>query len=322
MTKNNFFKRAISSLLAASCLTFSMSGCAKQVQTPNSKVESTTKVGITVASSFGSTDDSAPDYTGLLNGFKKSAPNVTVIDQSAKADDHWKAAIREQFNVGKEPDVMFFYSATDVRSIIEKEQVVSVEEIRRVYPDFAMNISPKALEDIKEFNGKTYAVPVMRFWEGMFYNEALFKENNIAPVTDWASFEKAIKAFKAKGITPIAASFADIPNYWIEHVILSTGGVAEHSKNPKKEEDVPKSWIDGLDTLKQLYDMGAFSSECLITQHELAINSFNKGEAAMLLEGSWINLAPEIMPKIRVSPMPSKANVKPEEKGVISGLSM
>lgn len=322
MTKNNFIKRTVSSLLAVSCCAFSMSGCDVKSKKNTSETVSQSKATIAVASSFGSSDDSAPEYIRLLEDFAKVNPKITVINDSAKADDHWKASVRGQFNAGKEPDVMFFYNSFDVRNIIEKEQVVSIKEIQEVYPDFAKNIDNKALEDIQEFNGKTYAVPIMRFWEGLFYNEAIFKENGIASITDWNSLEKAIKTLKAKGITPIAASFSDVPNYWIEHSILSAGGVKEHSVNPKKPSDVPKSWAEGLDTLHELYKMGAFSSECILTQQELAINQFNRGNAAMILEGSWINIAPSIMPDIRVTAMPAKSNVKREDKGVISGLTM
>lgn len=51
----------------------------------------------------------------------------------------------------------------------------------------------------------------------------------------------AIETFKKNGIIPVSVSMGHIPHYWIEHLILSGGGIEEHRKNLK--DAVPESRV-------------------------------------------------------------------------------
>lgn len=238
------------------------------------------------------------------------------------ADDNWKSMIRSKFEAGQEPDVMFFFTAADADRIVANKQVVSIDEIRKEYNDFASNIKPEALKAVQEEDGKAYCVPIMGFWEGLYCNQELFEQYNVPMITDWNSLVYAIETFNANNVTPIAASLSDEPNYWFEHSILSASGIKKHSVNPKSPCEVPPEWIEGFNLLNKLYKMNAFQNDTFTTKHQLSVQLFNSGKAAMILDGSWMRVQNEMQGKVKVVPFPHLDKISKDNKGVIAGFSM
>lgn len=277
---------------------------------------------LSTTTSFGISTSNCGAYQILLKEFSEQYTNIHVVDNSMTADDNWKSLIRSKFEAGQEPDVMFFFTATDAEKIVSNKQVVSIDEIRKEYKDFASNIRPEAFEAVKEKDGKAYCVPIMEFWEGLYCNKELFEQYNVPMITDWDSLIYAIKTFNENGVTPIAASLSDEPNYWFEHSILSCSGIKKHSINPKSPSEVPAEWIEGFNLLNKLYKMNAFQDDTFTTKHQLSVQLFNSGMAAMILDGSWMRVQNDMQPKVKVVPFPYLDKINKDDKGVISGCSM
>lgn len=310
-------KKVSALILASIIMLMSLSGCDK-----NSKKDGVDSVTLNVATSFGVADSKNSTYKAMLKEFQAINQNIQIADKSAKADDAWKNAIRNQFSGNEEPDVLYFFNKADVKEIIAQDKVVSIEEIRKEYPNYAKNIKPDVMETLVEYDGNNYCVPLVGFWEGLFCNKEIFDQYNIPMVTDWESFIYAIETLKANGVTPIAASLTDVPNYWIEHSILLKGGVDKHSVNPRSPEEVPPEWAEGLNEIVKLYEMGAFQSDTLSTKHDLSVQMFNEGKAAMILDGSWMQVNNSIVDKINVVAFPYDDTVQPENRGTIAGFTM
>lgn len=308
-------KKILPLLLVICIMSNILVGCGEK----KDKVETTY---INVATSFGAVDSAAKGYYRLLGEFKNKNKDIVVEDHSVKADDNWKASIRSRFETGQEPDVMHFFTGADVRGIINKGQVVSIETIRKEYPDYCTNISGKAFSYMKEFDGNTYAVPAQGIWEGLFCNTQLFEKYNVPMITDWKSLLYAIDVFSKNGVVPVAVGFSDTPNYWIEHSILAAGGVSKHKVNPKSESELPVEWKKGLGLLNELYKAGAFSEDSFDLKGDLAGNQFNAGQAAMLLEGSWLIRDKNLEPYISVVKFPSLDGIPKSDQGVIAGYTM
>jgi len=307
-------KRIAAVLVFMCLLSTQFTGCKKK------KIENQPAT-IDVVTSFGSNDSVGSQYDLLLNEFETEYNHITLNDKSANANDQWKALVRTQFETNQEPDVFFFYNGVDVKKMITNKQLVSIKTIREEYPDYCLNISDKAIGAMKEFDGNTYAVPITGFWEGLFCNKELFEKYNVPEITDIGSLFKAVEMFNKNGVTPIAASFSDIPNYWIEHAILANGAKG-HSANPKTLEEVPNEWFSGLGRLKGLYKSDAFQRDALVTRHDLSVKLFNEEKAAMLLEGSWVTIDPKIANKVKVSRFPSISGVQKDNQAIIAGYSM
>ncbi len=183
------------------------------------------------------------------------------------------------------PDVLFFFTGADAQAMILDNAFVSVEEIQKVYPNYASNIRASSMEFMREFDNKHYAVPVKGFWEAMFCNVDLFEQYDLDLPTTWATFNTAIEVFVENEVTPIAVSMTEVPHYWIEHLILSAGGVAHHKLNPYTY--VPQTWVDGMQHMVDLYNLGAFGPDALTISNSDAVAGFTNKQSAMLIEGSW-----------------------------------
>ena len=237
-------------------------------------------VTLRTVSMFGGTDPMAEIYQESIKTYMTANPHVTVEDESATADEAWKASVLTDFAAGNEPDVIFFFTDVNSKNLVEQNKVVSIEEIRAEYPNFASNITDAAMESATCIDGKQYAVPVRGFYEGIFCNVDLFEELGIELPTTWDNLIAAVEGFNAVGITPISVALGHIPHYWIEHFILAEGGVAGHSN--QNIEEVKDVWVNGLSYFKEFADMGAFPADTAVAQNEIVQAAFSDKKAAKI----------------------------------------
>ncbi len=313
-------KRVVSVLLAAAVGLGLLSGCSGT----SSKTGGSAKARITLrtVSMFGGTDPSAAVYSQNIVKFMSENTNVTVKDASATSDQTWKAQVVNDFNSGSEADVTFFFTGSDAAKIVSSGQVVDLATIQKTYPDYAKNITSGALTQMKAGDGKTYAVPVRGYWEGIFCNKDLFDKYGLQLPTTWDNLTKAITTFKANGIVPFAASLADVPHYFIEHFILAAGGVDDHHVNPGTDASkIPASWSKGLSLFKTFGDMGAFPSNTASSKDTEIQQLFIDKKAAMRLDGSWFVGSVKDTANTTVVPFPAYTDSKKDPSDIISGFS-
>lgn len=282
-----------------------------------SQQEEQQAVTIRTVSQFGGTDLATEVYEAKLLGFKDENPKITVEDESATSDEVWKAKVAADFAAGNEPDVIFTSTGEDVRFIIEQGKFVPLEEIRTEFPNYASNISEGVLNSVQEFDGKTYAIPVRGFYQGLFVNKALFESNNLALPTDWEKLEMAVITLRENGIVPAAAALGQLPDYWIDHFILSEGGVDAHKS--KDIAAVKGDWVKGLEYFKELYDIGAFPKDTSSISNDSVTEMFIKGEAAMLLDGNWVIDRFVNLDEITVLPFPTVPGGVKDPSDIVSG---
>lgn len=295
------------------------SGCGSEPAPSATPAPEPKKVTIRTVSMFGGTDPSAGAYQQLIKDFQAEYPNITVNDESATADETWKARVATDFSSDNDPDVVFYFTGSDAQQLIENKKVVPLSTIMASYPDYAKDITPAAMSFMKEADGNTYAVPVRGFWEGLFCNKDLFDQYDLPLPTTWGNLLAAITVFKANGIIPISVSFSDVPHYWIENMILSQGGIADHQVNPK--DAYPASWATALGYFRTLYDMGAFPTDVNATTNDITGNLFKEKKAAMQVDGSWfLGGIPDQAGTI-VIPFPVTPGGKKDPSDIIAGFS-
>ncbi len=304
------FKKILSIILVLSLSLSILAGC-----TTGGKSSE-----LRTVSMFGGTDPSAVDYKAILDGLKDQI-NLKIKDESSTTNEEWKAKILADFASGNEPDVIFYFTGSEVEDLLKENKFVSIEEIREEFPNYAQNITKNAMSFMEETDGKTYAIPVRGFFEGLYINEDLFEKHNAPLPTDWESFIKAIEIFAKTDITPIAASFADVPHYLIENLIYSAGGSSDHGVSPKTIQEVPDSWKKGLEMFKTLRDMGAFSKDVAATQDPITGNSFKEGKSAMVVDGSWFAGGVPNQKTTKLYPFPAMNGSIKSPTGIIGGFS-
>lgn len=246
-------------------------------------------VTLNVTTTFAGNDGNAQNYQDAIAAWQKETGN-TVNDASATSDETFKARVLNDFEVGSEPDVLFYFNGVDSDPFVKAGKVVSIEEIRKEFPDYATNMKDELI-GLSPVDGKSYAVPVNGYWEGLYVNKKLVEECG-AKVPDanttWDEFMQICETIKAAGTTPIAASLAQIPHYWFEFTIFNQLDPASHFKVPEATTDKQgQGWINGIGEIKTMFDKGYFPTNTLTGTDDETFALFCQGKAAFLIDGSW-----------------------------------
>ena len=283
-------------------------------------------VTLNVVTSYGGDDGNRGHYEDAVKSFEENTGN-TVNDGSATSNEEWKAKILTDFETGSEPDVLFFFTNADAEPFVSANKVVSIEEIRAEYPEYAANMKDTMMA--KAADGKNYAVPSSGFWENMFVNTTVLDAAGVAipgPDYTWDQFLIDCQAIKDAGFTPIAASLFEVPHYWFEFAVMNNGTLANHLEVPAAADDaVGQKWAAALNDLKDLYEKGFFPANTLTATDAETVAMFGDGEAAFLIDGSWKvnhfndNYA-DTLSDYAISYVPAKGERKASE--AIGGISM
>lgn len=247
-------------------------------------------VTINVVTTYAGTDGNAPNYQNAVKEWEAKTGNK-VSDASAISDEAFKARVISEFGTGAEPDVLFFFNGVDSNPFVERQLVVSIDEIRAKYPDYATNMKDGML-GASPADGKNYSVPVNGYWEAMYVNKNVLNACGLqVPGADYTydQFLKDCETIKQKGFIPIAASLVEVPHYWFEFGIYNNLSVAEHNVLPVKDANNTqyKGWVSGLTDIKELYEKGYFPKNTLSAKDEETFNMFMEDKAAFLIDGSW-----------------------------------
>lgn len=245
-------------------------------------------VTLNVVTSYGGDDGNRKNFENAVKAYEESTGNK-VNDGSATSNEEWKAKVLTDFETGSEPDVLFYFTNADAEPFISAGKVVSLEEIRAEYPDYAGNMKDSMMAVAAD--GKQYAVPSSGYWENMFVNKAVLEDCGVAvpgPDYTWDQFLADCETIKEAGYTPIACSLVEVPHYWFEFTVMNNGTVENHLDVPAAADDAAAAkWAAGLNDIKALYEAGYFPANTLTASDAETVELFNSGEAAYLIDGSW-----------------------------------
>ena len=284
-------KKGIAMLVLAVCM--ALGGCNRELQ-PADLETVQDNLTLTVVTSYGGDDGNRGSFVAAVEEYE-AATGVTVQDHSAASNEEWKTKVLTDFMTGSEPDVLFYFTNADADPFINAGKVVSIEEIREEYPDYATNMKESMMAVASD--GRHYAVPSSGFWETLFVNTAVLDECGVAvPGTDytWKQFLKDCETIRQAGYTPIACSLYEIPHYWFEFAVMNNGTLGSHLEVPTldengslREDAASKKWIGALEDIRLLYEEGFFPRNTLTATDAETTALFGEGKAAFLIDGSW-----------------------------------
>lgn len=274
-------KRLISALLAG-VMAISLAACGNSTTQGSAKKS----VELTVCTTFAGEDGNAQNFQQAVKDWCEETGN-TVADTSATSDETFKTRVITDFETGSEPDVLFFFNGADANSFIEAGLVMSIDDIRKEYPDYAKNMNDDLIAS-SLVDGKKYAVPVNGYWEAMFVNTEVLDAAGVSmPDTGYTmdQFISDCQKIKDAGYAPIAAALGNIPHYWWEYAIFNNQSPANHLEVPAV--DNADSWVAGMNDIKKLYELGFFPDNTLSATDDETFAMFTEGKAAFLIDGSW-----------------------------------
>jgi raffinose/stachyose/melibiose transport system substrate-binding protein len=217
--------------------------------------------------------------------FQKANSSITVKPVSFAATADVRTLLLTRLQSNSAPDVFFTNSGNAAPSAVwplgRQGKLL----------DLSQSAWAKTLSEYSKpgasVNGKTYAVPIALFLQGVAYNEDVFQKLGLAVPTTFGELVDTCRKAAKGGVTPFAQGFAELNGFSNYLAILAS---LTYVKQPDWDEQRARgavsfagteTWKRGLSMLSDMKDAGCFSKRVSGTGIEDAYGQLVHGDAAM-----------------------------------------
>lgn len=239
-------------------------------------------------------------YLELL---KEKLPNINIIFEFV-ALDNFNNVLNAQLQAGQGPDIIEVGGETRLLANAGYLMDLTDEAFTAKYAE--AGLSPYTVA------GKVYAQPLQSWYEGIFYNKALFREAGVEVPKTFDAFIQLHKDLSAKGIKPQtmgAQSWEPMMKQSIGYVNnefyadLANAGFDE--KFDRGEASLAEAWLPYVQEWSRMIDEGCLVPDMLGMSYDQALDEFATGKAAMWESGPWaVNAILEKNPDIELGMFP------------------
>lgn len=281
--KKNKSKILICMILAG--LIVGLSGCGTERE----------ETEITMIHGWGSTEADHEAMRQIYKDFEKEHPEIHLNLVSMPSSTDVISKVSDLLTVGQIPDIVF--TGGDGRGsvyqfMVEKGYAIDLIPYMEEDEEFFHNVTPSILSYWKNSQGELYTVSDVLLMGGYWYNRELFEKAGIdgTPKT-WEEWEIACEKLEKLGQT--TNPFMKPLILDTDHIVYLTNAVL-YEKNSSELANIRNDIISiksptfqrTLDQLKKI----AVHSEIVNTySYRDALDSFNKGETAIYINGVWAN---------------------------------
>lgn len=287
-------KKKILSLVLAATMTMGLvcgCGAKKEAASDTTKTETTDDTAsvqtekkdekVTVRMSYWNSEDTVQ---ALLAYLKTAVPNVEIEYQFID-NSNYDTIIDTQLSAGEGPDII----CESPGSALKHARLGYLAPL----DDLAANYSAAGTA-VYTYEGSAYALPGISWFEGIWYNKAIFEENGIELPKTFDEYIAVCKKFQELGITPLAAGLKSwepmLKNSmaFVSAEYLSTeagSGFGEDYRNGKVTLD--GTWNTYLETWSEMIRAGIYTTDMTGVDHAQALEQFATGGAAMFCSGPW-----------------------------------
>lgn len=270
------------------CIAIAISVFSLRSTYSNSYLEIDNPIKIDVVTSYAGSNSNRAIFEDNCAVWEQSTGNI-INNRSVQIDNAWKQKILMDFETGNEPDVLQYFVGVDSDSLIQSKKVVSLQEIREEYPDYASNMDDTKIP-VSHIDNKAYAVPSNGDWQMLYINKNVLNKMNIAipdENTSWEEFMQICQQVQENNIIPIGISLGKQPDYLWEYVLLNTSGTQNHLVIPSNSTTADyDSWVNALNTIKQMSDLKFFPEDTTTIEPATAYDLFFSGKAAFMFGSS------------------------------------
>ncbi|MED5017469.1 extracellular solute-binding protein [Paenibacillus chibensis] len=284
MKKRKWFSMLLGTTLAASllagCGNGSSSGSNNAGSASEAPKEPNKKVEIRLMAY--NAESTRATYLKLL---EEKFPNIKVTFEFVSLDN-FNNVLNSQLQAGQGPDIIEVGGETRLLANAGYLTDLTGEEFTSKYAD--AGLTPYSVD------GKVFATPLQSWYEGIFYNKAMFKENGIQVPKTFDQFVQIHKDLAAKGIKPQTMGAQS----WEPMMKQSIGLVNNdfYSKVENKEFDqkfnageakLADAWLPSVEKWSRLISEGILTKDMLGLSYDQALDEFATGKAAMWESGPW-----------------------------------
>ena len=225
-------------------------------------------------------------FAKVLADFQAKYPNIK-LEVDANEAQAYQTKIKTAVAADEMPDVFYTQAAGFMQPFVEAGKVLALDDYLK---DGTMDrIIPGTLTNMT-FDGKVYGLPYTLACAVFFVNKEMFDQNGIKIPTNWSELTTAVKAFRGKGITPMALGAKDL---WPSTQYFDIIAVRDAGYQPvadalmKKGNFEDPGILDAAKKFKELVDLKAFPDGTLgLTRDESEV-PFYEGKIPMYVNGNW-----------------------------------
>ena len=284
---NKRFKK-ISALLLTIALTSSLVACGKKASDNSKAAETNKKITLKFWHIWTSdTDSNKKNVEAVIKEWNDANPNVQIESEGTE-NEAYKTKIKTAISANEAPDIFVTWGAGFSKPFIDAGKVLPLDDYSK--DGTKEKLLTGALTYLT-YNEKTYGLPYTSDI-GIFYvNKEMFEKNNIKIPETYDDLLVATKAFKAKGITPLAVGEKDKwPGmFYYDALALREGGAKlSNDALAKSASFEDPAFVNAATKLKKLIDAGAFNPAALGLTRDEAEVPFLQGKIPMYYNGSWL----------------------------------
>ncbi len=220
----------------------------------------------------------------LLSYLEEAVPDVEIEFQFID-NSNYDTIVDTQLSAGEGPDIICESPGSALKHA-KLGYLTEVNDLGALYSDAGTRLY--------SYDGNVYALPGISWFEGCYFNKALFEENNIELPTTFDEYIAVCKQFKELGITPLAAGLKS----WEPMLKNSMAFVtAEYLSTPEGENfcadyregkaKLAGTWNPYLEKWSEMITEGIYTTDMTGIDHDQALDEFATGKAAMFCSGPW-----------------------------------
>ncbi len=261
-----------------------LTGCGGDASGRTVSARRETSVTLTFISSWGGNDPNADTIQQIIDKFTAENPGIHVSNQSVFGDD-FLTYLKTAFVSGSDPDVFGLWPGSDINSLVKAGKVADLTDMIHGDSGFQSSFRSDMWQYVTQ-NGRIYGVPVEIIFEGLFINRDLFDKYGATVPQTFAQLLDAVRVFRKNGVIPIAYNNTAEGTYIYQNIAASIGGKSA-VENPFASGSVNRCYIEAMEDMRQLYELGAFPSDFTQIDSNERNSLFKNKKAAMIVQGSW-----------------------------------
>jgi glucose/mannose transport system substrate-binding protein len=248
--------------------------------------------GQVIIGSWWTSGGEAAGLAGMFDIYASKYPDVEIVSAAVAggAGSNFKGVLKTRLIGGDPPDVFQLHAGLEVQTYSPEQYLEPIDDIYAA-EGLEQAFPADLLALLKAYGGHYWGVPVnIHRSNVLWYNKAIFEENNLTPPTTFDEFFAVCEALKAKGITPhiMGSSGAWQVGHLFESVLLGTLGAEGY----RGLWTGATAWTgpevaQALENLKRMVDYANPDHPALTWDGAAAY--IIEGKGAMYIMGDWSN---------------------------------
>ena len=238
----------------------------------------------------------------LLEYLAVAVPDVEIEYQFID-NSNYSTIVDTQLSAGEGPDIISEYPASALKHA-QLGYLADISDIGALYSS--------AGTSVYTYQGGVYALPGISWFQGIYYNKAIFEENNITLPKTFDEYIDVCLQLKDLGIKPLTSGLKS----WEPLLKSSMAFVtAEYLSTPAGENfgsdyregktTLDGTWNTYIEKWSEMISKGIYTEDMTGMDTDQALEEFALGQAAMFASGPWhLSAIQEKNPDLDLGMMP------------------